>query len=88
MSSQTTLKLNLPYILPAQAQKHVTHNEALKVLDTLIHLSVVSDSLAQPPANPAAGDRYLVASHGSEVWQGRDNPVSYTHLTLPTTPYV
>ena len=67
MSSQTTLKLNLPYILPAQAQKHVTHNEALKVLDTLIHLSVVSDVLSQAPANPAAGDRYLVASIGSEA---------------------
>ena len=76
MSSQTTLKLNLPYILPAQAQKHVTHNEALKVLDTLIHLSVVSDVLSQPPANPAAGDRYLVASHGSEVWQGKGNQVA------------
>ena len=24
----------------------------------------------------------------SKVFQERSNPVSYTHLTLPTTPYV
>jgi len=76
MSSQTALKLNLPYILPAQAQKHVTYNEALKMLDTLIHLSVVSDALNQAPANPAAGDRYLVASSGSEAWQDKDNQLA------------
>ncbi len=28
-----TENLNLPYILPAQAQKHVTHNEAIKAVD-------------------------------------------------------
>ena len=76
MSSQTTLKLNLPYILPAQAQKHVTHNEALKALDALIHLSALSDSLAEPPEAPNEGDRYLVAGGGSEAWQGKDNRVA------------
>lgn len=25
--------LQLPYIMPSQAQKHVTHNEALRTLD-------------------------------------------------------
>jgi len=76
MSSETTLKLNLPYILPAQAQKHITHNEALKALDTLIHLSVVSDTLTQPPANPVLGDNYLVGSNASEAWLGKDNQVT------------
>ena len=28
--------LELPYISPAQAQKHVTHNEALQILDVVI----------------------------------------------------
>ena len=27
--------LSLPYILPNQAQKHVTHNEALRILDVV-----------------------------------------------------
>ena len=37
-----TPKLSLPYILPGQAQKHVTHNEALSILDDTIHLSSLS----------------------------------------------
>ena len=76
MSSETTLKLNLPYILPAQAQKHITHNEALKALDTLIHLSVISDSLTQPAADPTLGDTYLVASNAGQVWLGKDNQIA------------
>ena len=32
-----TANLKLPYILPSQAQKHVTHNEALALLDRLTH---------------------------------------------------
>ena len=29
--SDTTTHLGLPYLLAAQAQKHVTHNEALRI---------------------------------------------------------
>ncbi len=31
--SDATTHLRLPYILAAQAQKHVTHNEALRIID-------------------------------------------------------
>ena len=34
--SDATTHLMLPYILAAQAQKHVTHNEALRILDGLV----------------------------------------------------
>lgn len=37
--SQTSTHLNLPYIQPAQAQKHVTHNEAIELLDLIVHLT-------------------------------------------------
>lgn len=39
-----TPNLALPFILPAQAQKHVTHNEALQRLDALVQLVVVGNS--------------------------------------------
>ena len=32
-----SLNLNLPYVEAAQAQKHVTVNEALSRLDALVH---------------------------------------------------
>ena len=36
----TTPNLALPFILPSQAQKHVTHNEALQQLDAVVQLAV------------------------------------------------
>ncbi len=57
-----TPNLKLPYILPSQAQKHVTHNEALRLLDAVVHLSVRSRSRTDAPETPAGGDRYLVAA--------------------------
>ena len=60
--SDATTHLLLPYILAAQAQKHVTHNEALRILDGLVQLSVLDRDLTSPPGSPADGDRYIVAS--------------------------
>ena len=42
--SDITTHLLLPYILAAQAQKHVTHNEALRLLDAMVQLSVPRDT--------------------------------------------
>ncbi len=57
-----TPNLNLPYILPAQAQKHVTHNEAIRALDALVQLCALDRDLATPPPSPADGDRYIASS--------------------------
>lgn len=70
--SDATTHLLLPYILAAQAQKHVTHNEALRILDGLVQLSVLDRDLAAPPASPADGDRYIVASGTTGDWAGWD----------------
>ena len=70
--SDITTHLLLPYILPAQAQKHVTHNEALRLLDAMVQLSVLDRDLTAPPASPADGDRYIVASGATGLWVGWD----------------
>lgn len=62
----------MPYILAAQAQKHVTHNEALRLLDGLVQLSVLDRDLTAPPGSPADGDRYIVASGATGDWAGWD----------------
>ena len=67
-----TTHLLLPYILAAQAQKHVTHNEALRLLDAIVQLSVLDRDLTAPPASPADGDRYIVASAATGLWAGWD----------------
>lgn len=58
--SATSTNLSLPYLLPGQAQKHVTVNESLRRLDAIVQLSVVSASVATQPAGPADGDVYIV----------------------------
>jgi len=70
--SDATTHLLLPYILAAQAQKHVTHNEALRLLDGLVQLSVLDRDLTAPPGSPNDGDRYIVASGGTGDWAGWD----------------
>lgn len=62
--------LTLPYLAAAQAQKHVTHNEALSMLDGLVHLAVASRGLASPPGSPVDGLRHLVAAAPTGDWAG------------------
>ncbi len=64
--------LLLPYILAAQAQKHVTHNDAIRLLDAVVQLSVLDRDLTAPPASPVDGDRYIVASGATGLWAGWD----------------
>lgn len=71
-----TYHLGLPYLEAAQAQKHVTVNEALRRLDALVQLSVKSRALAAPPASPAEGDRYIVAADAGGAWEGAGGNVA------------
>jgi len=72
----TSPLLDLPLILPAQAQKHVTHNEALRLLDILVQLAVASRDLSAPPPDPQDGDRHIVATGAAGAWSGRDGAVA------------
>lgn len=66
-----TTQLGLPLILPSQAQKHVTVNEALVRIDAATQLSVRSAAEQAPPASAAEGDIYIVASGSSGAWSNR-----------------
>ena len=72
----TTSNLSLPYILAAQAQKHVTHNEAIRALDAIVQLSVLDRDLATPPGSPSEGDRYIVAPAATDGWSGHDGHIA------------
>jgi hypothetical protein len=86
---QTSPSLSLPYLQPAQAQKHVTHNEALRILDAVTQLSVQDATLTEPPAVPAEGARYVVNGVGTGAWVNRDFAVAIWsdtawHFVQPT----
>lgn len=66
-----TPRLGLPYLQPNQAQKHVTLNEALRRMDTLVQLCVVSAEVALQPESPSEGDVYiLTADADGTEWAG------------------
>jgi hypothetical protein len=74
--SDSTPNLALPFITPAQAQKHVTHNEAIRMLDAVVQISVIDRDLAAPPPSPSDGTRYIVASSPTGAWSGHVHEVA------------
>ena len=72
---EETVNLALPYILSAQAQKHVTHNEALRRLDGLVQLVVQAEASA-PPGSPAEGQCYAIGASSTGVWSGKSGKLA------------
>lgn len=68
--------LGLPLIQSAQAQKHITHNEALRLLDILVMPVVADRTRTAPPATPAEGARHIVAANATGAWAGQDGKIA------------
>ena len=68
--------LLLPYIMPSQAQKHVTHNEAVRALDALTQIAVRDRDRMVPPADPLDGDRYIVPAGATGAWTNKDGQIA------------
>ncbi len=72
MSDDATPRLALPYLAAAQAQKHVTMNAALALLDGLVQTAVESRSTAAEPTAPADGAIYILPAGAVGIdWAGR-----------------
>lgn len=71
-----TARYALPLLQSGQAQKEVTHNEAIAAIDTLLHLAVESRRTAGPPAAPADGTAWLIPVGASGAWSGRDGQIA------------
>ncbi|MEL6586203.1 MAG: DUF2793 domain-containing protein, partial [Pseudomonadota bacterium] len=80
MSDQSPI-LSLPYIQAAQAQKHITHNEALRLLDVLVQPTVLAADLDTPPVDGQTGDRYLVPVGATSDWAGRDDHIAVREVS-------
>ncbi|WP_339745377.1 DUF2793 domain-containing protein [uncultured Maricaulis sp.] len=62
---ETTPNLDLPLVMPAQAQKHVTVNESLLRLDALVQAQAQSRTLAAQPGDPEDGQGWLIPDAAS-----------------------
>ncbi len=71
-----TLRMALPLLQAAQAQKHVTVNEALLRLDGLVNLVLVSRGVAAPPVSVVDGACYGVPAGSVNEWAGQAGKVA------------
>lgn len=75
--SSNSPRVELPYLMPSQAQKHVTHNEALKRLDAVTQLTLSGFSETAPPADPDAGHMAGLGAAPTGAWAGQGGAVAY-----------
>lgn len=76
MTVETTARLGLPLLQPGQAQKEMSHNEALAGLDLAVQAAVESIGTTEPPADPVPGQCWVVGDGASGAWAGRDGAVA------------
>jgi hypothetical protein len=69
-------RLAMPYIQQGQAQKHVTHNEALELLDILVQLTVESFDAIDPPDNPNDGQIWALGMEPTGNWTGESGKLA------------
>ena len=69
--SDDTIRLKMPLLAAGQAQKEITHNEALTVLDLAVHAAVSGVGVTTPPATPALGAAWIVGDVPTGAWAGQ-----------------
>lgn len=74
---EASARLELPFIVPSQAQKHVTHNEALLRLDSLVQLTLAGAAEVVPPATVEEGQAYALAAAPTGDWAGKGGLIAF-----------
>lgn len=74
---EPTPRFSLPLLAPGQAQKEVTHNEALTLADLLLAPVVELVGLVTVPANPLPGKGWTVGTGAIGAWSGQDGKLAY-----------
>ena len=70
-----TPRYALPLLQSGQAQKEVTHNDALAQIDALLHLVVESRAVATPPLGAEAA-AWIVGTAASGFWTSHDGQIA------------
>lgn len=76
MADNATAKMDLPLLLPAQAQKHVTVNDALLRLDGQVDLVLQSISRVTPPESVVDGLCWSVPQGAVNAWEGQAGKIA------------
>lgn len=76
METNDTARLEMPLLQPAQAQKHVTVNEALLRLDGMVNLVLQSVDLSAPPFGATEGQCWGVPGEAQGEWAGQGGRIA------------
>ena len=74
--SELSPNLSLPLIQAAQAQKHVTHNEAIELLDMIVQLTVQAFDATTPPAQAGEGQAWALGASPTGVWASQGGQIA------------
>lgn len=69
--SEVSTRLSLPFLLPAQAQKHVTHDQALLRLDQVTQLTVMEFEASMRPGQVDEGQIWALGPAPAGDWVGQ-----------------
>lgn len=77
MTSLQTGRHQLPMLAVSQAQKEITHNEALVLIDALLHMAIEGVSSAVPPVvDTDIGKCWLVGNAPTTAWTGQADTIA------------
>jgi hypothetical protein len=69
-------RFGLPFLAAAQAQKEITHNEALALIDLLIAATVISVGPTAVPPAPQRGECWIVGANPTGAWAGQSSAIA------------
>ena len=76
-----TPRLDLPFIEAAQAQKHVTHSEALERQDIMVQLREATI----PVISPVNGQSWALGTAPTGIWAGHGGQITSYVATVGIT---
>ena len=71
-----TARFALPLLESGQAQKELTHNEALTLIDIGLHAAVEAIGVEQPPVAPVIGQCWVIGPAPGGDWTGQAGAVA------------
>lgn len=71
-----TVRFEFPLLAAGQAQKEVTHNQAVEAIDRMLHPSVKSRLLNAPPVTASLGDSWIVGDLPVGLWAGMSGSIA------------
>ncbi len=75
MTDMMTPRLSLPLLQPGQAQKEMSHNEALALIDLSVQ-AAAEGVLSAPPTDPAEGQCWIVGASPTGAWSGHAHAIA------------